>query len=163
MSGEGLLDLKTILRKDLRVAIVGVGSELRGDDVAGLALVRRIRGELDDPNVLLVEGGTVPENFTSKIKRFKPSLVIFVDAADFGGEPGDMILADRESIVGSSISTHSLPLSLLAEYLEKETGAKPYLLGIQPSATERVEGMSPEVEEAVETLGRELVSALKRS
>jgi len=60
--------------------------EMRGDDAAGIEVVRRLRHKLKSSKVLLVEGGVAPENFTSNIRRFKPSHVIFIDATDFGAE-----------------------------------------------------------------------------
>ncbi len=153
-----VIDFAAVLKDAKRVAIIGVGSE-SVDDAAGVELVSHLGKKLKSENVLLINAGTVPENFTSKVKKFKPSHVIFIDAAHFGGEPGDVVLADKATIVGMAISTHKLPLSVLAEYIERETGAKVLLLGIQPSQTLAMK-MNPGVREAVERLESELLGVL---
>jgi len=133
LSGETLLEeLSSFLEKATRVVVVGVGSDLRGDDAVGVEMVRRLRGRIRSPNVLMIEGGAAPENFTSQIRRFKPSHIVILDAIDFQARPGDVILADPEAIAGRSFSTHTVPLSLLAGYLKEQTGARIILLGIQP-------------------------------
>ena len=76
-----------------------------------------------------------PENFTSQIRRFRPSHVIFVDATDFGAKPGDVVIAEPGAITGQSVSTHTVPLSALSSYIEEQTGANVLLIGIQPERT----------------------------
>jgi len=131
------------------VVVVGVGSEMRGDDAAGVEVVRRLRKVLKSPNVFLIEGGVAPENFTSKIRRFQPSHVIFIDATDFGAEPGEVVLAEPEAITGESISTHTMSLSILAKYLREQMGAKIALLGIQPARAQMGSEMSGAVKDSV--------------
>lgn len=153
-------DLSSFLEGATRVAVVGVGSEMRGDDAAGIEVVRGLRAGLKSPNVLLVEGGVAPENFTSQIRRFKPSHVIFIDATDFGAEPGEVVLAEQEAITGQSLSTHTMPLSILAGYLREQTGAKVLLLGIQPKNARMGEGIGEQVKHAVEELTAIFLAAL---
>lgn len=154
------LELSFFLKGADRVAIVGVGSEMRGDDAAGIEVVRGLRHKLSSSRVLLVEGGVSPENFTSPIRRFKPSHVIFIDATDFGAEPGEVILAEPEAITGQSTSTHTLPLSMLAGYLREQTGAKIILLGIQPARAQMGAEISKPIKEAVEKVNEALLSEL---
>lgn len=131
------------------MVVVGVGSEMRGDDAAGMEIVRRLRGALKSPNVLLVEGSVAPENFTSQIRRFKPSHVIFIDATDFGAEPGEVVLAEPGTITGQSVSTHTIPLSILAKYLQEQLKAKIVLLGIQPARARMGAEMSKVVKDSI--------------
>jgi len=141
-----------------RVVIVGVGSELRGDDAAGLEVVRRLKRILTSPQVMLVEGGAAPENFTTKIKRFNPTHIVFIDAADIGGEPGSVTLIAPERIVGSAF-THRLPLSFLADYLKTQINARILVIGIQPENLKFSDKISQRVEKAI----KELESAIKKS
>ncbi|MBA7594136.1 MAG: hydrogenase maturation peptidase HycI [Hadesarchaea archaeon] len=154
------LELSSFLKGADRVAIVGVGSEMRGDDAAGIEVVRGLRHKLKSSRVLLVEGGVAPESFTSTIRRFKPSHVIFIDATDFGAEPGEVILAEPEAITGQSISTHTLPLSILAGYLREQTGAKIILLGIQPARAQMGAEMGEPIKDAVEKVDEALLREL---
>jgi len=49
-----LLDLRSALEGAERVAIVGVGSDLRGDDAIGLEVVRRLRKRLKSRFFVLI-------------------------------------------------------------------------------------------------------------
>lgn len=155
------LDLSSLLEGAARVAIVGIGSDMRGDDAVGIEVVRRLRRRLSSPNVLLIEAGVAPENFTAEIKKFEPSHVILIDAADFGSEPGAAILSEPEAIAGRPISTHTMPLSLLASYLRAQTAAKVVLLGIQPSSTGMGARMSEKVKRTVDELSATLLAQLR--
>jgi hydrogenase 3 maturation protease len=143
------------------VVVVGVGSEMRGDDVAGVEVVRRLRGALKSPNVLLVEGGVAPENFTSQIRRFKPSHVILIDATDFGAEPGEVVLAEPDAITGQSVSTHTIPLSILAKYLQEQLKAKIALLGIQPARARMGAEMSRAVKDSIKRVAEIMLGELR--
>ena len=126
------IDFSSFLKNATRVVVVGVGSEMRGDDAAGMDVLKGLKGGLKSRNVLLIEGGVAPENFTSQIRRFRPSHVIFVDATDFGAKPGNVVIAEPGAITGQSVSTHTVPLSALAGYIREQTGSDVALVGIQP-------------------------------
>lgn len=157
-----MVDLSLTLREASRIAVVGVGSDLRGDDTAGVEVVRKLKRRLSSPNVLLIEAGVAPESFTAQIKKFKPSHVLIIDVADFGEEPGSIVLAEPSTILGQSISTHRLPLSLLADYLREQVGAKILLLGIQPLSVGIGAQMSDPVKEAIYELAESLSECLAR-
>lgn len=117
-----------------RLAIVGIGQELRGDDAIGLEVVRRLRPSMKArENLLLIEAGPAPENFTGPLRRFRPEVVVLVDAAQMGSLPGSVLYLDWRDVTGYRGSSHTLPLSTVAEYLEKEIGCEVWLLGIQPA------------------------------
>jgi hydrogenase 3 maturation protease len=125
-------DFSSLLKNATRVVVVGVGSDIRGDDAAGMAVLKDLKASLKSRNVLLVEGGVAPENFASQIRRFGPSHIVFVDATDFGAKPGDVTIAEPGAITGQSVSTHTVSLSALMDYLGKQTGSRVALVGIQP-------------------------------
>lgn len=145
----------------LRVAVVGVGHELNGDDVAGLAVVRALSPALaSSDRVLIVDAGPAPENTTGLLRRFAPDLVLLVDAAQMDAPPGAVCWLDWQETTGISASTHTLPLHLLARYLVAELGCEVALLGIQPAANVPGAPLSPEVEEAVDAVAAGLAAAL---
>ncbi len=144
-----------------RVAILGVGNDMNGDDGAGVGVVRELAARMPaTPGVLLIDGGTAPENFTGPMRRFGPDLVIEVDAADHGGEPGAVAWLDWRDADGMSASTHTLPPSVLARFLATDLGCRVALLGIQPAALEPATGLSPAVAEAVRSLAASLAKWL---
>ena len=58
-----------------RVAVLGVGSALRGDDAAGILLVRRLRTfclRTGATRLAAFAGHSAPENLTGEICRFRP-------------------------------------------------------------------------------------------
>jgi hypothetical protein len=95
------------LKGATRVVLLGVGSDLRGDDAAGMMAAERL-SHTPKLNVLL--GGTAPENLTGEIKKLKPSHLLIVDAAEMKAEAGTIRLLTPEEIGGFSFSTHALPL-----------------------------------------------------
>ena len=153
------LDLSALEGAD-RVAVIGVGSEMRGDDAAGVEVVRKLGEQLDSPRVLLVDTGIVPENFGSKIEQFKPSHVIIVDAVALNLEPGAVRMVDPGTIVGETMSTHKLPLSMFIEYLQEQTGAEVLMIGIQPAKVGLGEKMSGEIKKAAGELAGTLAEKL---
>ena len=144
-----------------RVAVVGVGNTLRGDDGAGILVVRALAERLQGaPDVLLIDGSTAPENFTGPLRRFRPDLVIEIDAAHLQQPPGTVAWVDWRDADGMSASTHTLPPSVLAGFLLADIGCRVSLLGIQPATLEMGDGMSPEVASAVGRLAEQIVAWL---
>ena len=132
---------------------MGVGNDLRGDDSAGLAAVREIiaRGT-PCGHFLALEGGPAPENVTAALRRFQPEQVIFLDAAHMDEPPGTVRWIELNTIDGMSASSHSLPLSILAEFIEMEFGCAVTVLGIQPEQNEVMEDLSAPVRRAVDEI-----------
>jgi hydrogenase 3 maturation protease len=147
-----------------RVAVLGIGNALNGDDGAGPAVVEQLQAMLPPrPDLLLLDCGVAPENETGTLRRFAPDLVLLLDAAQMGAPPGTVCWIPREQIGGLSASTHSLPLSLLATYLQAELGCAVALLGIQPASNETGAALSAPVRAAVKTVAGVLAGLLRAS
>ncbi len=148
-----------------RIAIIGIGNELNGDDAAGVLVARALSEKLGDrekepssrsPAFMIIEAGLAPEAFTGPLRRFMPGLVILIDAAELGEPPGTVRWFDWSAGQGLSASTHTLPPTVLAEYLMKELGCLVTLVGIQPEHLEFDKKMSEAVARAVENLVADL-------
>ena len=138
-----------------RIAIVGIGNSFRSDDAAGILVARHLRDShilQDRKTVLVIDGGHAPENVTSDLRRFKPDVILLIDAAQMGEFPGTIRWIEMDALDGLSASTHTMPLSILAKYLSLELSCKIGLLGIQPKSNDVGETISPEVSEAVEVV-----------
>jgi hydrogenase 3 maturation protease len=141
-----------------RVAILGVGNEMNGDDGAGVCAVRELAAMLPGASdVLLIDAGTAPESYTGPLRRFEPDLIIEIDAADQHMAAGATSWIDWREADGLSASTHTLPPSVLATFLTTELGCPLLLIGVQPATLEIGSGLSPAVAAAV----RELASQLR--
>ena len=129
-------NLKVKLKGAKKIAILGVGSELRGDDVAGVLVAKYLekvcaksRG-LSNCKVFI--GETAPENLTGEIKRFKPDHLIIVDSADMGKAAGEALMIDSNEASGFSFCTHNLPVKIMVDYLINSIGCEILIIGIQP-------------------------------
>jgi hydrogenase 3 maturation protease len=152
-----LVDLKKLLREFLsgaeRLAVLGAGSTLRGDDAAGMVVTERLQERfIDAKNIRCYPGETAPENYSGSIMRFCPTHLLVVDAADMGEMPSAVFPVDPKDVGGISCCTHMLPLKVMLTYLAQETNAKLLLLGIQPQSMEFEAPLSVEVEKAVDEL-----------
>ena len=149
---QNLLNRQTA---ESRLAIVGIGNTLRSDDAAGVLVARTLiasRLFRDRESVLVMDAGHAPENRTSTLRRFEPDIVLLIDAVDMGESPGSIRWVDMDEIEGMSASTHSLPLSMLARYLNWELKCEVTLLGVQPKSNEVGETVSAEVLQAVNAI-----------
>ncbi len=143
--------LAGLLQGTSRLAILGAGHELMADDGAGVMITDALieRFGLSPERFRVWSGGTAPECFTGVIKDFKADHVLIIDAADFGGAPGELCDVDPQVVGGVSFSTHMLPLKVMLDYLHKELGCRTTILGIQPACLEFGEEMTAPVREAV--------------
>ena len=144
-----------------KIAVLGVGNDLRSDDGLGLVIVDGLK-HMQGPNLLVENVGSVPEAFASNLTDFGAEKVIMVDAADMLRPPGHIELITKDRIGGITISTHRMPLSLLMQYLEDRTGAQTILLGVQPKNIEFGEGLSPEIQTVTEKIISTLETMLKQ-
>jgi hydrogenase maturation protease HycI len=144
-----------------RVAVVGIGHELCGDDAAGVAVARGLQrrcGEQD--RILVIDAGPSPEKSRGLLRRFRPDLVLLVDAAHVDPAPGTVCWLDWRDTLGFGASTHTSPLHLYATYLTAELGCEVAMLGIQPAVLTVDSPLSPVVNRAVATVVRALVKEL---
>lgn len=157
--------LKRLTENDpgFRVAILGLGSEEWGDDAAGIAAARRLKRCLSRlENILVIEAGVMPENFTGLLRRFSPGFVLLIDAARDGVEPGTICWIDFYDLDGISAFSHGLPLSVQAEYLRNELGCEVGLIGIGGASFNFGEPVSPPVRRALDNLVRASTAILKQ-
>jgi hydrogenase 3 maturation protease len=169
MKLEGSRGLSLALRDQLaawlkdcsKIAILGIGNPLRGDDAVGMEIVKLLKGKVP-MNVELLECETVPENFTRQIREFNPTHVLMIDAAQFEAEPGEARLVPPEKILGMTLSTHAIPLSMLAEVIKDSINAKVMILGVQPQKIEFGEGLTPELQKASKRIAGILAEALNQ-
>ncbi len=140
-----------------RIAVVGVGDELNVHDRLGMLAAKEVEG-LHLDNLRVFFAGTVPESVTGPIRRFRPDAVVLLDAADMGVRPGSVAIVRPEEVQANLLSTHALPLSVVMEFLAKDTGAKVLLVGIQPDLT--AQGFVPAASEQA-GLTRLLVSLFR--
>lgn len=140
--------------EDNRVAhlIMCIGNIDGGDDAIGPYIADKLMQEEGD--LVVLNCGTVPENFTSVVKKHNPKNLIIVDAVEMGLDAGEIRIVPKEKIGVMHISTHGIPISVLISYLEQYV-EKIYFIGIQPKS------MSGEINKIVKKSGKELITIIK--
>lgn len=164
-----MMGIKTILKDKLRnarrVAVLGIGSQLRADDAAGLLIAKELKTYLKNNkkrNQLKVFlGETAPENLTGQIKKFKPTHLIVIDAVDFNLEIGALRVVDICTEAGVSFSTHRVPIGILRDYLFKSIQCETILIGMQPGSTEFCGRLSRGMQESTQAASKEIREVLK--
>lgn len=157
-TGEILDNIESILKEYLKdckkLAILGIGNTMKGDDGVGIAIIENLLKhylkeyncqqniDLDQigkreinkisNNIVILNCGVVPENFTDVLRKEKPDKIIIIDAAIMGEKPGTIKIIDPEYISKVSFSTHSLPLSLIVKYMKYYIDTEIIIVGIEP-------------------------------
>jgi hydrogenase 3 maturation protease len=161
---QNILKCLQLNKPDPRVGIVGIGSELRGDDGVGPYLVQRLSSSLQErDSLLMIDAGPAPENCTGLLRRFIPDLVILIDAADLEQTPGSIEVIPWQDSIGLSASTHSLPLYLFTKYLKQELNCEIILLGIQPVNIRLNETLNPILRISAENAALDIANLLSNS
>lgn len=145
-----------------RICIMGVGNKKRGDDAIGFLTTIMIMAQLKryHKNLIFINSGEVPENFTGEIRKFQPTLTIIIDACISGNKPGTIYIVDPGKIQENDFSTHRMPLSMLVKFLETTIPTKVIILGIEPKNLNFKDDISPEVKKAIDKLVASMVKVL---
>ncbi len=100
------------------IVFVGLGNESRGDDAAGLFFLQKLKEQPEFKAANFIYAGTNPENYLQQILEAHPSLVVFIDAADWDVSPGEMRWIDPAELDHIQISTHAFSIQLVENYLK---------------------------------------------
>jgi hydrogenase maturation protease HycI len=163
--------LKKSLSEADRIAVLGVGSDLRADDAAGVLVARRLKRSWTRPGSrrAAFDGGTAPENLTGEIIGFirgdgegGRGHVVFVDTADMDLKAGSVCLLSHDDLAGVSFSTHQLPLSILADYLQRSLPVDVSFIAIQPKTISFGKSLSSAGSRAVDLVVSSLRDSVQR-
>lgn len=129
-----------------KVILLGVGNVLKADDGIGPFIIEKLKEDLiENDSILLINGETVPENFTGKIRKENPSHLILIDACLMDEKDGKVKVVDRENFSNIGISTHSMSLSYFIKYLERDIDFNVLFIGIEPKSMELYEDITGNV------------------
>ena len=128
-----------------RPIFVGLGNLDRSDDGSGIVIAQRLKSLGYERAV--TEGEW--EKLVSHLAEGDRAPVVFIDAADFGAEPGRVGIFPLDSVRANHITTHKAVLDFYRRILEGSDNGR-YLLAIQPSSTEFSSEISPAVSRAVQ-------------
>ena len=133
-----------------KIIILGIGNTLRSDDAAGSVLASRLQGKIP---FTVYDTGANPENYLEKIVKERPDNLVIIDAADFGGKPGEFRVLEAEDLKTVNLfSTHNTSVELLTNYLQSQIKVDIIILIIQPKSIAFGDQLSPEVAGAINKL-----------
>ncbi len=138
-----------------RVALCGVGNDLRGDDGVGVYIAESIMERVSNPRTTVINCGELPENYIPEIQDFRPDIVVLFDAASVECEPGTIVMVESEEIYGgTAISTHRLSLSLFSRILRSQLGGQLdiFVMGVQVERCDFGAGLSDHVEDSANAI-----------
>ena len=142
-----------------KVALVGIGNIMRGDDGLGPKLIEMLKS--GNVNAKLFDCGTAPENYAIPILASAADTVIFIDAADMGKPAGDIAVMDIDKISGISFSTHSPSPRLFIDLLKTgKDDLNLFFISVQPASMSLGSHVSSEVLCSLELVKNALVKAL---
>ncbi|MBE0686240.1 MAG: hydrogenase 3 maturation endopeptidase HyCI [Anaerolineaceae bacterium] len=146
------------------MTILGIGNELNGDDAAGVLIVRYLKKKLPKfDQIQLIEGSIAPENYSGVIRTFNPDWIWLIDAAVIGKNPGDVQLFDPSSIETVVANTHRMSPGLLISFLQIDTNAEVFLIGIQPEIVDPFSEPSPKVKTSIQETSKFLLRWLQNN
>ncbi|MCM8815370.1 MAG: hydrogenase 3 maturation endopeptidase HyCI [Candidatus Omnitrophica bacterium] len=159
-------DLKFRLHNFNKLVIMCIGNRNASDDGAGLKLADELSTILEEKKsskVSVIRCYESPENFTSPVKKMKPSHILIIDSCVSGKKPGTISVFDKEDLREYDIISHRIPIALLSEYLASETGAKIIVLGIEPECIAKGTNISKPVKEAIKGIAHFFYEFIKGS
>lgn len=134
-----------------RVCFMGVGNRDYGDDAFGVHLAEAL---LDAGVTDVIVAENSPDGWLGIVTDMEFDHLVFLDAVEFGAEPGSAIFLDSQEIVTRypQISTHKISLGVLANFIESNGVTKAWLLGVQPESLKQGHDLSPTVRKTLGVL-----------
>lgn len=152
-----------------RVAIVGVGNILMGDEGAGVEAVRLI-GEMGYPEgVDLIDAGTAFFTIAPELSNHNYKKLFIIDAVKGGGKPGTLYRFTMDEVdrgIGPGtwlLSLHEIGV-MEALKLERLMGRLPgeiIFYGIEPEVIKLSMELSPVVRKNLRALARRLLGEIR--
>jgi hydrogenase maturation protease len=131
-----------------KLAVIGIGNPVMGDDGIGPRLVSELEGSL--PGVDLIDLGTGGMRLVHVLASYDS--VVIIDSADMGLSPGECRVFSPQEVKSlketRAYSLHDWDLMRSIE-ISKQLGEAPeriLILAVQPGLLGMGEGLSPEVQ-----------------
>lgn len=150
----------------LRLAVLGLGNTLLGDDAIGPHVAERVAAAYELPDsVEVLDLGTPGLDLTPYL--LDVDAVLFVDAVDYDAPPGSVRLFLRasmfESRLDARVSPHDPGVQQALQIVELSQGRTidAAVLGVQPLGVELGAPLSPVVSDAIPDLEAAVIDWLK--
>jgi hydrogenase 3 maturation protease len=153
---NGIDQIIETLKSPESMVVIGLGNPDRSDDGFGIIVADRLKTQFPD-HVFSERDRSVESLSLEALERKEIEVILFLDAVDFGGKPGEYQLFTEQNIhqFVPALTTHKVPISLIMKLI-MEHKKKPYLFGVQPQSLTLFGGLSPVIQKVVDELTEEL-------
>jgi hydrogenase maturation protease len=141
------------------VHVLGLGYTDKADDGAGILVAEELKKPF--PSYSHSEHDGVEGVVLDICETPGPGTVFFVDAADLHCEPGTVKVVRSEDIYDREVTTHRVPVVLLATMLER-SGKRVGVVCIQPRSIEFRAAVSEPVQAAIGVVASALGDLMQR-
>jgi len=133
--------------------LLGMGNPLRGDDAIGHLLAENLE-PLSNGGFQAHAVGTAAENAMRWVREAAGGTVLLLDAVfDETLEEGSWAFYPSDQLDSVCHSTHSIPLSMLISYWQKEVpGLQVHFLGISIRSSNDMAPLSPALRQTLQSL-----------
>ena len=156
-----LSDLLTSSSPTSKVALVGVGHPFRGDDYVGSFIIKTLMNECRAESIGFFDAEDGVEMAVSRIAKFRPKHVLFIDACEMNASPGHVALISVADTNYPFFTTHGIPLKLLASQFLSDSEVR--VLAIQPEHMEVGDHLSPRVNDSAAYISSFIAATLKEA
>lgn len=133
--------------------VMSIGNPIKSDDNIGNIIIDKLKVN----DIIKIKAEINPENFMNKLKELDE--IIILDALDFGGQVGEVKFFELDKINEVSISTHSIPISMIKRLLPN---SEIKIAGIQPKSIDFGEELTKEMKEKIEYIVEKITLFLKQ-
>ena len=151
----------------VRIAVIGLGSVLMGDDALGPHVVRRLEAAWSMPEgVDLLDLGTPGPEFSQYVMNY--DALVIVDTVKAKGEPGEIRRYEKHELARAlpspRLSPHdpNLREALLTADFAGSAPRDVTLLGVVPGVVKLSTGLSPELAAALPRIEKAVLTELER-
>jgi hydrogenase maturation protease len=156
-----------VCRMKKKIAIIGLGNPLRGDDGVGLLLLQYLQQNKKElPQTIdFIDGGTSGMNLLHILEQY--DTVLLLDAVDFKGTSGEIKKFSMDEInnqkIRLSLSTHEPDFLTVFSFLKELNKAPTHLMifGVQPKDTSYGMRLSKEVKCVLPKLQKQVLKEIQ--
>ncbi|NOZ24051.1 MAG: hydrogenase maturation protease [Planctomycetes bacterium] len=153
---------------DKKIAVVGVGNVLMGDDGVGPAAIEELKKAGAEDKADLINAGKAFHAVVFDLEKYEK--VIIIDAVKGKGSPGTLYhfdlaeLRDKDRIDSAGVSVHELSVlkTLLFQEMYQDKFKNVVFIGIQPAKVTWTEGLSDTLKKAMPTLVQTVLKEICR-
>jgi hydrogenase maturation protease len=143
-----------------KIAVVGLGNVLMGDDGAGVAALGLLQGKVDE-DVVLAEVGTAALKAQALLEQVE--CVVAIDAVQAGQQPGSVYCFSLDGAeINACHSLHEMGIAGVLKLMPEESRPQVRVVGVEPESIELRMALSPTVQAALPKVAETVLATISR-